>query len=161
MKQTRFKTDHDFMEAALQEAVRAAGEGEVPVGAVGVIDDKIIARGHNRRENKCDPLGHAEIEIIRKVSRQLKSWRLTDLTIYVTLEPCLMCLGTMSQARIRGLVFGANDPVAGAFSKYMILQDYIIFTVQGGLLAKQALSLLKSFFRQRRKQGKIVEGASR
>jgi len=68
MKQTRFKTDHDFMEAALQEAVRAAGEGEVPVGAVGVIDDKIIARGHNRRENKCDPLGHAEIEIIRKDS---------------------------------------------------------------------------------------------
>src|SRR3989337_4128117 len=102
------------MKQALHEAKKAARKGEVPIGAVIVLDNKIIARSHNLKETTADPTAHAEIIAIKKASRKLKEWRLLNSTIYVTLEPCLMCMGALIQARVERLVFGCYDPKAGA-----------------------------------------------
>lgn len=147
--------DELFMRVALEEARKAAEEDEVPVGAVGVIGDEIIARAHNRREQLQDPLAHAEIFVIKEASSKLGTWRLTELVIYVTLEPCPMCAGAMVQARVKRLVYGLADPRAGAAGSVMnVLQHESLnhfVEVKGGVLAEESRELLRSFFAKKRK----------
>jgi tRNA(adenine34) deaminase len=146
--------DHQFMSHAIDLAKKAAGLGEVPVGAVIVHDQKIIAEGFNLRESKRSALEHAEIIAIKEASIKTDAWRLSDVKLYVTLEPCLMCAGAIYQARIPHVIFGAMDPKAGACgSLFRIHEDARLnhrFLVQDGLLAEECGELLKSFFRQRR-----------
>ena len=107
-------TDEDFMRLALDEAEKASGCGETPVGAVLVVDGEVIAVAHNMRETWQDPTAHAEAIVLRKASAKLGRWRLSDATLYVTLEPCLMCAGALVLARVKRLVYGCRDPKAGA-----------------------------------------------
>ena len=107
-------TDEDYMRLALDEAHLAAEEGEVPIGAIVVCDGEVVARAHNRRETDRDPSAHAEFSAMCAAARTLDRWRLTGCTVYVTLEPCIMCAGLMHQSRIARCVFGAPDPKAGA-----------------------------------------------
>ena len=106
--------DERFMRAALEQAKRAALEGEVPIGAVVVCQGEVIAEARNHREADADPSAHAEFSAIMQASRELERWRLPDCTVYVTLEPCIMCMGALIQARIDRLVYGATDPKTGA-----------------------------------------------
>ena len=146
--------DEKFMAQALKEAEISANFDEVPVGAVIVKDGKIIARGHNLRECKNDPTAHAEIIAIRKACRKLKSWRLEGCTIYVTIEPCSMCAGTLLWTRIQRIVYGSNDPKGGALGS-----SYNLFDVKNinhhpeiirGVLESRCSSLMTSFFRSKR-----------
>jgi tRNA(adenine34) deaminase len=143
------------MRAALAEAEAAAGTGDVPVGAV-VIDDAgaIVARGRNRREADHDPTAHAELEAIRSAARATGQWRLDGLTLVVTLEPCTMCAGAITAARLSRLVFGAPDPRAGAVgSIWDVVRDQRLVPVPeviGGILADECLSVLRAFFAERR-----------
>ena len=147
-------TDETYMAMALNEA-RLAGEiGEVPIGAVVVCDGAVIARGHNRREIDHDPAGHAEFLAMRAASAKLERWRLSDCTVYVTLEPCPMCAGLMHQARIARCVYAAPDPKAGALGTLYDLHDddrlNHRFDVTSGILAEEAAQLLRDFFRRLR-----------
>jgi tRNA(adenine34) deaminase len=148
------RTDEHFMGLALQQAVHAAACGEVPIGAVVVVDDAVVASAHNRRETDTDPAAHAELLAIREASQRLGRWRLSDATVYVTLEPCPMCAGLMSQARIERCVYAAPDPKAGALGTlYGIHDDERLnhrFDVTSGVLAAESAALLKEFFSQRR-----------
>ncbi len=143
-------TDEHFMRLALEEAAHAAALGEVPIGAVVVRDGEVVARGHNRREIDRDPSGHAEFSAMMEAALALERWRLSDCTVYVTLEPCLMCAGLMHQARIARCVFGAHDPKAGALGTlYDIASDERLnhrFEVTSGVLADESAELLKAFF---------------
>ena len=105
-------SDAGFMGEALAEAEAASRLGEVPIGAIVVVDGRVIARGHNRRETRRDPTAHAEADVLRRAARVLGGWRLAGCTLYVTLEPCVMCAGAMVQARLPRLVYGAGDPKA-------------------------------------------------
>lgn len=142
--------DEAYMAFALDEARKAATIGEVPIGAVVVCDGAVVARGHNRREIDHDPAGHAEFLAIREASRKLKRWRLSDCTVYVTLEPCPMCAGLMHQARIARCVFGAPDPKAGALGTlYDLSSDERLnhrFEVNSGILAEESAAMLREFF---------------
>lgn len=144
------------MEEALREAEKAANKGEVPIGAVIVSDDKIIARGHNLKEISADPTAHAEIIAIKKASRKLGEWRLLNSTIYVTLEPCLMCMGALIQARVPRLVFGSYDPKAGACgSVYDVSNDKRLnhrIKVITGIMPVECERILKDFFKDLRKR---------
>ena len=146
--------DSQFMELALQQARLAPLVGEVPIGAVLVSDNHVIAAAHNYRELSQDPTAHAEIIIIRKAAEQLKTWRLTDTTLYVTLEPCPMCAGAIVQARIARLVFGAWDPKAGACGSIMDIPSERRLNhrvqVTGGLREEESRGLLQEFFRTKR-----------
>jgi len=146
--------DETYMSLALDEARTAADLGEVPIGAVVVCDGAVVARGHNRREIDHDPAGHAEFLAIRSASSALQRWRLSDCTVYVTLEPCPMCAGLMHQARIGRCVYGAPDPKAGALGTLYDLHDDVRlnhrFDVTSGVLAEQSAELLRSFFRRLR-----------
>lgn len=148
------ETDLGHVRAALAEAEAAAESGEVPVGAVVVAGGAIIARGHNRSETDNDPSAHAEIVALREAARTTGNYRLTDATLYVTLEPCAMCMGALVQARIERLVFGAYDPKAGAAGSAIDLSDSPSFNhrfeINGGVMAEECGSLLKSFFESRR-----------
>jgi tRNA(adenine34) deaminase len=143
--------DASFMREALREAAKAAEKKEAPIGAVAVKDGRILARAHNLRESKNDPLGHAELYLLSKLSRKMKSWRMIGVTVYVTLEPCLMCMGALIQARVPCLVFGAMDPKAGAcgslydLSKDMRLNHRI--EVVSGVLARECGDVLTDFFK--------------
>lgn len=152
----RMDTDIHFMREALKEALKAQKREEVPIGAVAVKDKKIMARAHNLRESKQDPLGHAEIYLISKLSKKLKRWRLNDITVYVTLEPCLMCMGALLQARIGRLVFASMDPKAGACgSLFDLSQDKRLnhrIEVENGILQKESSKLLSDFFKWVRRQ---------
>jgi tRNA(adenine34) deaminase len=143
------------MRAALEEARRAGARGEVPVGALVAVDGRIVARSGNASIRPPDPTGHAEIHALRRAARRIGGYRLTDATVVVTLEPCLMCMGAMVQARIRRLVFGAYDPKAGAaVSLYRIGEDPRLnhrFPVVGGVDADECGALLRAFFIRRRK----------
>jgi tRNA(adenine34) deaminase len=155
-------TDLEAMQEALALA-RAAGEaGEVPVGAVAVLDGRIVGRGANARERDHDPTAHAELTAVREAARSLGRWRLTGVTVYVTLEPCAMCAGAMVLARIDRLVYGASDPKAGAAGSLMDLaQDPRLnhrFPVERGLLGEEAGDLLRTFFRARRAGGNGADG---
>ena len=149
------EADIFFMNEALQEAKNAELIGEVPIGAIIVFDGKIVARAHNLRETTGDPTGHAEIIAIRKAAAVKQHWRLSEMTLYVTLEPCPMCAGAMVQSRIKRLVFGAMDPKAGAVGSLMnLLQDERLnhrVEVTSGILAVECGRILKDFFRKRRK----------
>lgn len=149
------ETDLNCMRAALAEAQRAAAAGEVPVGAVVVAGGKIIGRGYNRSETDNDPSAHAEIVALRAAARAEGNYRLTGATLYVTLEPCAMCMGALVQARIERLVFGAYDPKAGAAGSAIDLSDSPSFNhrfeINGGVLAEECGAVLKTFFESKRK----------
>lgn len=144
------------MAEAVKEARKALKRGEVPVGAVIVRSGEVIARGYNRKETSGDPTSHAEIVAIRRAARALGSWRLASTTLYVTLEPCLMCMGAILQARIPHLVFAAMDPKAGACgSLYDVSDDRRLnhrVRVTSGVGAEEAGELLKGFFSDLRKK---------
>ena len=142
------------MDIALAEASHAGGAGEVPVGAVLVWDGQVIARDHNRREERADPLAHAELLVIREAARHLGQWRLERAALVVTLEPCPMCMGAILQARIPVLAYGAADPKAGAAGSLFDLTDdprlnHVVEVVRG-VRSDEASKLLRRFFQQRR-----------
>ena len=149
------KDDETYMRMALEEAELAAAEGEVPIGAVVVCDGEVVARAHNRRENDLDPSAHAEFRAMVEASRALGRWRLTGCTVYVTLEPCLMCAGLMVNGRIDRCVYGAADPKGGALGTlFDVSHDPRLnheFAVTSGVLANEAAEQLRSFFRARRR----------
>ncbi len=142
------------MAEALAEASAAGAAGEVPVGAVVVAAGRIIGRGHNEREASADPTAHAEMIALRQASAAIGSWRLTDATLYVTLEPCPMCAGALVAARLARVVFGAADPKAGACgSLYNLCTDPRLnheVIVTPGVLADRASAMLSAFFGERR-----------
>jgi len=142
------------MGLALKEAGLAFSEGEVPVGVVLVIDDRVLKSAHNLREKLNDPSAHAEVVAMREASKVIGSWRLNNATLYVTKEPCIMCAGTMVNARLGRLVYGCGDPKAGAVaSLYQILADRRLnhkVEVVSGILDDECAELLKMFFRDRR-----------
>ena len=143
------------MKEALKEAKKAYLLGEVPVGAVIVYKDKIIARGHNTRETEQTVLGHAEINAIKKASKKIGSWRLEDCDIYVTLEPCAMCSGAIIQSRIKNLYFGAYDPKTGVCGSVLNLFDYPFnhkVNVVGGVLEEECSRIIKDFFKDLRQK---------
>ncbi len=150
--------DSAFMAEALKEAQKAAKKGEVPVGAVIARHGAVISRGHNKKEFGIDPSGHAEMIAIRKAAKKLGSWRLEHTTLYVTLEPCLMCMGAIIQARIPRLVFGAFDPKAGACgSLYDVSNDVRLnhrVAVTSGVAGQESAGLLKEFFSLLRRRKK-------
>ncbi len=147
-----------YMGLALDLAIRASSHGEVPVGAVVVKDGRVIGHGSNRREQDQDPLAHAEILAISQAAHDTGFWRLDDTTIYVTLEPCPMCAGAIINARIPRVVYGCDDPKAGAAGTlYNILGDDRLnhrCEVIRGIRAKESSKLLQDFFQNLRKQGK-------
>jgi tRNA(adenine34) deaminase len=142
------------MKEALSLAKRAGDLGEIPVGAVAVADGQVIGRGYNRRELDRDPLAHAELMAIKEAAGLLGRWRLTGVTLYVTLEPCAMCAGAMIQGRIARLVFGASDPKMGAVgSLYNLLEEprhNHRVSVTRGVLAEECGKLMVDFFRSLR-----------
>jgi len=148
-------TDDDFMGLALVEADRAARRGEVPVGAVFVQDGEIIARGHNLREIAQDPTAHAELIALRKAAARLGSWRLPDVTCYVTLEPCPMCAGALVNARVPRVVWGCDDPKAGAVTTmFGIGKDPGLnhrFEAVPGVRAEECAQRLRDFFARLRR----------
>ena len=146
--------DEAWMRLALDEARSAADHGDVPVGAVVVVGDEVVARAHNRREVDVDPTAHAEVLAIRAAAAATGSWRLGDATLHVTLEPCHMCAGALVQARLGRLVQAATDPRAGAVGSLDDLADdprlNHRITVRTGVLADESAALLTDFFRRRR-----------
>lgn len=149
------ETNHDkYMNAALEEAKIAFEEGEVPVGAIIVKNGEIIGRGHNHRETKNDIASHAEIEAIRDAEQHLGEWSLEGCSLYVTVEPCLMCSGAIKQARITAVYYGADDPSMGAIkSHYHVFDESNVEfdpLVYSGIKEAEASKLMKDFFASRR-----------
>jgi tRNA(adenine34) deaminase len=142
------------MRAALDQAMLAASAQEVPVGAVVVVNGEIVGAGHNCSVSDADPSGHAEIVALREACSAVSNYRLSGATLYVTLEPCVMCVGAIVQARVGRVVFGAYDDKAGALGTATDLSDSKAlnhrFEVNGGLLAEECAALLKDFFAPRR-----------
>jgi tRNA(adenine34) deaminase len=147
-------TDHDAMTAALAEARLAAEAGEVPIGAVVVREGAIIASGQNRVLRDNDPTAHAEIVALRAAAQAIGNYRLNGCTLYVTLEPCAMCAGAITHARLDRLVYAAPDPKAGACGSVLSVLNHPQLnhqlTVEQGILAEESSELLRSFFRDRR-----------
>lgn len=147
-------TDRDYMLLALEEAKKAYDQDEVPIGAVIVRDGEILGKGYNRKEDLQDATAHAEIMALREAMERLGAWRLTGTTIYVTIEPCVMCIGALIQARVERLVFGAPDPKFGAVISLHNLADdkrhnhRLSYT--GGVLEKESRELMQSFFKAKR-----------
>lgn len=146
--------DQHYMHIALDEAREAERAGEVPVGAVLVLDGREIARGSNRTLRDCDPTAHAEVVVLRAAARVQKNHRLPGSTLYVTIEPCAMCAGAIVQARVARLVYGADDPKGGAVRTcFALLGDARLnhrVEVATGLMAEESAGLLQSFFASRR-----------
>lgn len=149
------KSDADWMQHALQLAEYAASQGEVPVGAVLVYQDQCIAEGWNQTITRHDPTAHAEVVALRQAAQQRQNYRLLDTTLYVTLEPCVMCAGALVHARVQRVIFGAYDPKTGAAgSRFDILRDLRHnhhLECQGGLLAEPCGAVLRAFFKARRR----------
>jgi tRNA(adenine34) deaminase len=135
-------TDEEYMRRALELAARAEAEGEVPVGALVVLDGQVIGEGWNRPIAAADPTAHAEVQALRDAAKRVGNYRLTGATLYVTLEPCDMCVGAMLHARIARAAFGATDP------KKQVLKNQV--SVQGGILARECGDVLTRFFAMRR-----------
>lgn len=150
--------DEQYMRLALDEAVAAFDEDEVPIGAVIVHGGAVIGRGHNQRERLADPTAHAEMIAITAAAESLRDWRLIDCTLYVTLEPCLMCAGAILQARLPRLVYGVEDPKAGACGTlYNVIDDERLnhrVECVAGVLPADCRELLQHFFEQKRRMGK-------
>lgn len=147
--------DEKWMRVALEEAKKAAARGETPVGAVLVAGGTKIAAGHNEKEAKKDVTSHAELEVIRAAAEKKGDWRLSDATLYVTLEPCPMCAGAILAARIPRVVYGAKDATAGAMGSVLNLPRYPLGSrpeVVSGVLGEESRALLQDFFRARRKE---------
>ena len=146
--------DLEFMKAALDEARAAGSRGEVPIGAVVVLNEKIVASAGNRTILDCDPTAHAEVVALREAAHKIGNHRLLGTTLYVTIEPCAMCAGAMIQARISRMVYGADDPKAGAVrSCFSILEHEKLnhrVDVTSGVLVEESVELLRSFFEVRR-----------
>lgn len=146
--------DEKYMRIALKEAQNAVILDEVPVGAAIVKDGKILAKGHNLREKSNDPTSHAEINAIRKACKKLNSWRLEGATIYVTIEPCSMCAGTLLQCRIGRIVYGALDPKGGAIESSLELFKAKNINhhpeILGGVLKEECASLISGYFKSKR-----------
>jgi tRNA(adenine34) deaminase len=149
-----FPREEYFMRLALREAVRASEHDDVPIGAVVVRGGEVIGSGHNERELRADPTAHAEMIALREAARTLGSWRVLESVMYVTLEPCAMCAGAIILSRLPRLVFGANDPKAGAAGSVLDVLDEPRLNhrpqVESGLLAEECANLLRSFFAPRR-----------
>lgn len=147
-------SDEIPMREALAEARAAAAAGEVPIGAVAVAGGEVIARGQNRVLRDCDPTAHAEMVALRTAAREVGNYRLTDVELYVTLEPCAMCAGGMIHARVGRLVYAAADPKAGAAGSVLDVLNHPRLnhrmTVTAGVLAEECGELLREFFRERR-----------
>ena len=146
--------DELYMSEAISQAKRAALVGEVPVGAVIVRGDEIISRSKNTKENSKRATGHAEIDAIDEACRTLGTWRLSDCTLYVTLEPCPMCAGAIVNARVGRVVFGVRDPKAGAMGSVLNLNSYPLNhkpEIQSGVLEKECSEILSAFFLSKRK----------
>jgi tRNA(adenine34) deaminase len=149
--------DETAMRLALRLARRAGRQGEVPVGAIVVRDDRILAAGCNQRETKHDPVAHAEIQAIRRAARRIGTWRLDGCVLYATMEPCAMCAGACVNARIERIAYGCPDPKAGYVDSLgAIATDPRLnhrCKVTGGVLAAESAELLQAFFRERRGRG--------
>lgn len=147
-----------FMKLALKEGEKALAIGEVPIGAVLVHEGKVLARGHNTKEKNRSALEHAEINVIRKASKKLGQWRLTECELYVTIEPCAMCAGALVQSRVGKVYIGSMDPKAGACGSVMNLLQEDKFnhkiSIESGLLEKESRALMTDFFNQLRKRKK-------
>lgn len=152
------------MHRALAQAKLAAAQGDVPVGAVVVRAGEVIAEAHNRREVDTDPTAHAEILALRRAAAAVGSWRLDDCTLYVTLEPCTMCAGALVLARLRELVYAADDPKAGAVgSLYDVPRDQRLnhrVAVTGGVMAEDCSKVLSRFFHARRARSRSPDAAA-
>jgi len=150
------KNDVSMMRTALEEAKDALHEGEIPVGAVIARGDVLVVRAHNTRERSCDPTAHAEINVLRMAAKQTGRWRMDDLTLYVTLEPCPMCAGAIAMSGVKRLVFGAFDEQYGcAGSVYRLTEDPAFPNFcpsDGGLLKDECTSLLHEFWKNARKK---------
>ena len=149
------RTKEYFMRLALKEANKAKEIDEVPIGCVIVKNDKIIARGFNHRENKNLVSSHAEIEAITKANKKLNSWRLEDCDIYITLEPCLMCIGAIIQARIKNIYYGARDLKGGAIESSICALEAKNINhhphVESGILEKECSEIISNYFKTKRK----------
>lgn len=148
------RSDEIWMEEALREAQRARAAGEVPVGAIVVCNGRIVGRGSNRPISTNDPTAHAEILTLREAGKTLGNYRLENCEMFVTIEPCAMCAGALVHARIRRLVYGADDPKAGAVTSVMRVVNHEGLNhrmeVQGGVLAARCMEVVQSFFREKR-----------
>lgn len=157
--------DERFMRLALEQARRAEEAGEVPIGAVVVHAGEVVAAAHNRRETDADPSAHAEFSALVEASRRLGRWRLTGCTVYVTLEPCLMCAGLMVNARVDRCVYGAPDPKGGALGTlYDVSCDPRLnhaFAVTAGVLRDACAEQLRAFFKRRRQEARALREARR
>ena len=146
--------DTEFMRMALEEARAAAQSGEVPVGAVLVMDDRVVARGQNRTIADCDPTAHAEIVALRAATKKASNYRLVGATLYVTIEPCSMCAGAIVQARIARLVYGCDDPKGGAVRSCFTVLDHPTLNhrveATRGVLAEECAATIQAFFAARR-----------
>jgi tRNA(adenine34) deaminase len=144
-----------FMDAALEQARLALAAGEVPIGAVLVIDEEIVARGYNQPISSCDPTAHAEILVLREAARIVGNYRLTSADLYVTVEPCLMCVGALVHARVGNVIYGAAEPKTGALVSTVRALDTPglnhRFSVAGGVREEQARELIQEFFREKRR----------
>ena len=143
-----------FMQAALEQARIALAAGEVPIGAVAVVDGEIVARAFNQPIRASDPTAHAEVLVLRETARVVGNYRLTDVIVYVTVEPCLMCVGALVHARVRELVYGASEPKTGAIVSTIRALDSPglnhRFAVTSGVLEEECRSLVQEFFREKR-----------
>ena len=148
---TTTDADSRYMQIALREAEQAFAEDEVPVGAVVVLDGRVIGAGHNTTEDRDDPSGHAEINALRAAGEAFGDWRLEKSTLVVTLEPCTMCMGAIALARVERIVYGATDPRLGACGSVLdLLRPDIaphLKSIEGGVMADECSAILKEFFR--------------
>jgi tRNA(adenine34) deaminase len=147
------------MRAALEEARRGLAAGEVPIGAVLVTGNAIVARAFNQPITTNDPTAHAEVLVLREAARRLGNYRLTDAAVYVTVEPCLMCVGALVHARVREVIYGASEPKAGALvSTLKALESPGLnhrFEVTSGVLEEDCRAIIQEFFRQKRRAGRL------
>lgn len=152
--------DEKWMRLAIKEAVKARSHGEVPIGAIIVQNNEIVAAGYNQRELTQETLSHAELIVIQEANRKLGSWRLEECTLYVTLEPCPMCAGAIVQSRIKRVVYGAPDPKAGCVGTLMNLLQEPRFNhqveVSSGILYDECRTLLTNFFKELRARKKNI-----
>jgi tRNA(adenine34) deaminase len=151
--------DEKWMKVAISEAIKAQSEGEIPVGAVIIKHGQLIAQAHNQPIFTNDPTAHAEIQVLRKAGKILKNYRIVDTTLYVTLEPCAMCLAAIFHARVGKVIYGANDLKVGVYGSSIDLKNTHFFKhkneIIGGVLESECKLLLQSFFQARRSNKKI------